>query len=413
MALHLNTKAAREHVLSDMATHCQHLADVIRAKREKIIDLLLNYESFETAEDEIWRSIDCLENVSKEVTWLSYGKADLMCTFFPVNLPLYSLTIFAFIPSFMASELVVRPPLLMRGVLREIWQELDLSSTFPNIKLVDVDRSVFNEAYVSVADVILFTGRYQNALAVQKFCPHALFIYNGAGVNPVVVTDSANIPQAVHKAIEMRTFNSGQDCAGSDIIFVHEKIATDFKKLLLTELDKVAIGDYRNRKVTVGHIIKEDQLPKVRDFLDGHAKSVVYGGKIDLEKGVVYPTVVIQDAGEADLRTTTEFFSPVFYVVIYHNEVDLKNYFSQETYADSAMYVSVFGDLSYAAQIPNSVILQEKIVNDIERGNTPYGGYGPKANFVSYRGHTYARPILISREISATLEVAAPKKAGG
>lgn len=413
MALHPNTKTAKQRAISDMTARCASLAENIKAKREKIIKILLHYESFETAEDEIWRSLDCLENMSTEIEDLSSGKADLMCTFFPVNLPLYSLTIFALIPSFMTNEVVIRPPLLMRKVIQEIWQELGLSSLFPNIKFVDVDRSVFIEAYVSVADVVLFTGRYQNALTVQKACPDALFIYNGAGVNPVIVTDSANIPLAVHKTIEMRVFNSGQDCAGSDIIFVHQKIARDFEKLLVKELDTVKVGGYKDKEVRVGSIVKQDQLVVVQDFLETHSKSVVYGKKIDFKNGIVYPTVVIQPIEEADLSVTTEFFSPLFYLVIYRNDEDLKKYFSHESYTNNAMYVSVFGHSTYVPDIPKSVILQDKIVNDVERGNTAYGGYGPRANFVSHHGHTSSRPILISYEIASELRRFSPKKPKG
>ena len=45
------------------------------------------------------------------------------------------------------------------------------------------------------------------------------------------------------------------------------------------------------------------------------------------------------------------------------------------------------------------IILKNQIINDVEQGNEPYGGYGPKANYVSYDGISYSRPLLISHEI--------------
>ena len=47
------------------------------------------------------------------------------------------------------------------------------------------------------------------------------------------------------------------------------------------------------------------------------------------------------------------------------------------------MYASVFGTSDELNKnIPNTQVLINKIVNDIEIGNEPYGGYGAKANFV-------------------------------
>ncbi len=69
-----------------------------------------------------------------------------------------------------------------------------------------------------------------------------------------------------------------------------------------------------------------------------------------------------------------------------------------------SMYVSLFGNLKYSEKINHSIILKNKIVNDVERGNSPYGGYGSKASLVSYNGKTESRPILISREISRLIK---------
>ncbi len=406
----LSLTADKKKALERIEKQCALLADTIASKREALVDLLLEYESFETATDEIWRSLDCLRNISKESQWLSSGNVDLLCTFFPVNLPLYSLMIFAVIPGFMANEVVVRPPNLMYEAVQKISRVLGLAELMPQIKFVTMERSLFNEAYVSIADVVLFTGRYENAKLVQQECPDALFVFNGAGVNPIVVTESADVDKAVEKTVEMRVFNSGQDCAGTDIIFVHEKVIEDFQEKLFKKLDTVKVGDYRDRNVRVGHIIKDDKLPSVKKFFDTHATSLVYGGKVDFGRGIVYPTVIKEDTSVIDVPTTAEFFAPVFYLVEYHRDDDLKRYFSGKTYRDGAMYVSVFGDTSYASAIPDSVILKNRIVNDVERGNNAYGGYGPRANYVSYRGVHHPRPLLISHEISAYLEQYAPRK---
>lgn len=378
----------------------KELAKILEEKEETLTALLLNYESFETARDELFRSKDCLDNIEKEIDDLTKTTVRSMCTFFPVNLPLYSLVIFAMIPSFMSEKVFVRPPELMAKVVKDIVSILGIEKLFPNVHIVEMERGMFRDAYVSVADVVLFTGKHENAMELQTACPNALFIYNGAGVNPVVVTESADLKLAAKKTLEMRTFNSGQDCAGSDVILVQRSIAKKFVSLLKTHLQDIKTGDYSDRENLIGPIVKRDKLFELQDFFQKQKNYLVYGGKIDMERGIVFPTLFIEDIKEVSSIHYSEFFAPVFYVLIYDTDNDLKRYFLDQYYQDHAMYVSLFGESSFAQSIPNSVILSNQIVTDVERGNNPYGGYGDKANFVICNGKKIVRPILISREIA-------------
>jgi acyl-CoA reductase-like NAD-dependent aldehyde dehydrogenase len=299
----------------------------------------------------------------------------------------------------MSIELIVRPPILARDVVDEIGKILNFEELFPHLKFVDMERSLFTEGFLSIADAVLFTGRYNNAKIVRESCPNALFIYNGAGVNPIVVTKDADIDLAVEKTVEMKIFNSGQDCAGSDVILVSNQIIESFKEKIIDELKKIKIGNYKNKEVRVGSLVKSDHLPAIQDFFDANAEKLVYGGKIDFKEKIVYPTIIINEIDSVQDFKMTEFFSPVFYILTFERLEDLSRYFNHAAYSDYAMYVSIFGDTSIQKIIPNSVILENKIVNDVERGNNPYGGYGPRANYVSSKTKTSAHPLLISKEL--------------
>jgi acyl-CoA reductase-like NAD-dependent aldehyde dehydrogenase len=396
-----DTKNTNAHIKK----HATLLKQMIEMNYEHLINELLVYESFETAVDEIQLSLDCLKNISEEMEWLASGKVKLLCAITPINLPLYSLIIFAIVPSFMAEEVVMRPPVLMREVLQKILELLKIQASFPHIKFTHIERRLFDEAYVSVSDVVIFTGNYTNAQIVHGACPEALFIYDGAGINPLIITDTADTDLAVQKMTKTRIFNSGQDCAGADAIFVHKKIADVITKKLLKELETIIVGDYLDHNVRVGRIIKSDNLQAVQDFFNTHTEQLLYGGEIDYKNSIVYPTVFSEDIKKIDTFTNTEFFAPVFHLIIYQNNEDLRRYFSRKEYSDYAMYASIFGDTSIKKDIPNSVILHNAIINDVERGNSPYGGYGPKTNYISYNGTYHHRPILISKEIFTYLQI--------
>lgn len=143
------------------------LADEISLKRKAIVNLLLDYESYETATDEINRSLRCLNNIKTELKYLSCKKVNSISVFFPLNLPLYSLVLFAVIPSLMTESVFVRPPLLMRRILKEIYGLLEINKIFP-IKIFEIEKRLFIDGYASVSDVIIFIGRYHNALEARK-----------------------------------------------------------------------------------------------------------------------------------------------------------------------------------------------------------------------------------------------------
>lgn len=240
----------------DIYQKSNKFADFIKSIKEELIEILLEYESYETAYHEIDRTLKCLYNIRTEGKYLAHGNINSISAFFPLNLPLYSLMLFAVIPSFMAKNVFVRPPLLMQEILDKISKKLKISQYFPGIHILRTERRLFVDGYASVSDVIIFTGKFKNALYTKKRCPLSLFIYNGAGINPIVVSQDANPNIAAQKTLEMRVFNSGQDCAGPDAILVDEKILPIFLEKLFKLLDKIEVGNYKNRNVRVGKFIR-------------------------------------------------------------------------------------------------------------------------------------------------------------
>ncbi len=374
------------------------VAGIIKDREKELTSAMLDYESYETVRDELFRSVDCLENIDIELDDLVKSKVNSICTFFPLNLPLYSLVLFAVIPSFTSEKVFVRAPEKMSATLRAICEILEISKNLPAIVLTDINRAAFVDGYASVSDVVIFTGRYDNAKAVQRQCSDSLFLYNGAGVNPIAVAESADLILAAQKTVEMRVFNSGQDCAGPDAIMVDRKILDPFLNNLITELKSVKIGDYHDREVRVGKLCDYRQIPVISGFLDSYRDDIVYGGVINFKDHIVHPTIV--QTGLSSNAGYLEFFAPVFHIIPF-DEVDiLDKYFSDIRYQDHAMYISLFGEHPYFQKVQHSKIFRNAIVNDVERGNFAYGGYGKEANFVAYSGNTAHRPILISKEIA-------------
>ncbi|MEX1063939.1 MAG: aldehyde dehydrogenase family protein [Candidatus Paceibacterota bacterium] len=391
----VSTKRLAEQVIydDDFLLKSGVILKRIRENKKLITDILLEVESYETVEDELYRSMDCLENIKKEKDFLTSAKVKYISSFLPVNLPLYSLVIFGFIPSLMSKKVFVRATKSIAPVVKVL--KSILFGHYGGIYVSQDERDDFVRDYVKHSEVILFTGRYQNVQKLERKFPNKLIIYNGAGINPIIVNMNANIALACDKTLKTRVFNSGQDCAGPDTILIHSEVFSRFVDCLNQKIKKIKVGGYADRKVRVGRLLKPIHLDTLeRDMREG---GVVSGGNIDRENGIVYPTIICKPLSQ--YKNYREFFAPIFWISEFKNEEELKSYFNTKNYTDFAMYVSVFGDLP-RFQIPKSTVLRNEVVLDVERGNLEYGGYGDKANFVSYMGSRKIKPILISREIS-------------
>ncbi|MFE6912062.1 hypothetical protein [Streptomyces erythrochromogenes] len=111
-------------------------ADHIDAHRAELLDVLTRYESFEAATDEIDRSVDTLRNLHREVPGLRTARAGRTAVFLPVNLPLYSLVLFAAVPSLAADSVTVRGPAATAGWHAQVLAVSGLGRYFPRLELV-------------------------------------------------------------------------------------------------------------------------------------------------------------------------------------------------------------------------------------------------------------------------------------
>jgi len=358
----------------------------------------LSYESFEVAQDEINRSIKALRAIKREMKYLCNSRVDRISSFLPINLPLYSLVLFGIVPSFMAKKVYMRPPKPMWSIFKKLTFFLKPVIP-PPIEFQYCERKYFLELFIKKSDVIIFTGRYENALSVQRETVpfRSLFIYNGRGINPLLITPNADLNLAVSKCIKVRCFNSGQDCAGPDDIIVHNSIIDPFIEKLIEKLNSLEVkSDYYSGNI-IGPIVKTEGLLELQKFFKENKSKIIYGGSVDLTNKICYPTVLVSNLMQHS-DYTQEFFAPVFNVLIYSNAEDLDFYFQNKDYFDYAMYVSVFGDSPYISKLKrHSIVLQNLTILEIDQ-NT-FGGYGRRASYVSYYGFIFPRPILISKEI--------------
>lgn len=403
---------------------CSVFSNYIKKNQKKIIETLQKYETYEVSRDEISRTLDLLDSIEENKEYF-HKRVGRVVVFLPLNQPLYALSCFAIIPSLMASEVFARAPMAMRSVIFNLWEELKINTFFPNISLSTQDRTEFVKQHSSyffnketqentpLTEVVIFTGNPDNASSLRKiFDNSTLFISNGSGHNPIVVTDKANIKKAIAGSISVQLYNQGQDCAGPNSILVHKKIYDKFVKALKKKLRSVRTGPYSDKRNTVGPITERKNIQKIIKVLNENSPWIdAESGKIDIKEKIVYPTLILKPLCEGG--NYEETFAPIFFIQTYEKDEDLTMYFDDPRYEEFAMYITVFGQSDYIDGLigknfssgrilhDSSTIIIDKVLHSpgVERGTQPYGGFGTGASSISINGLTIYKPTLPQRDI--------------
>lgn len=387
----------------EIRKNAEDLAEHILKNRKALHYILRKFENYDVVEDEINKSADVLKNIADLKEYFQ-GRVNLISTFLPLNIPLYSFVLFAVIPSYQTNSLKVRVPAGLSGFFGEIYKILSQGNILKNVSLYEGNRKDFVEEYCKKSEAIIFTGKYQNFSDIRYVCKkETLMIFNGSGHNPVIVTETADLNQAVEKIIKAKLYNNGQDCIAPNIIFIHSKIAKKFIDLLTEELEKLKVDvSYSDDNTKIGPLMDRESIidfsEMVFDFLNKGAE-IIYGGKVDFKYNLAYPCVFLSSI--SNFLNYEELYSPIFVVDEYVQDEDLKIYFENKdgSYFEKQMYVSIFGHSKYIQNLKKSIILENKSVLDIESGNEEFGGYSLQSSAVCYKGESIAKPTLIPREI--------------
>lgn len=361
-----------------------NIKKLLEIHKNEIISILEEIESENVAIEEYNLSILALENnkyIGKNVSKIS--------SFLPMNLPLFSLVVYVIVPKVCSETSIYRPSTLIKEQVQKIHNILKLDNF--NINLFIGTREKFVRDHVSNSNVVVFVGKPENADNIlSKINNNILFIYFGVGQNPVIIADNANIELACEKITNTIMFNYGQDCGKPNVILCKRPLYENFleklkEKILAKEDCKVMIRNIKS-------------LSNVSEFLLKESNNIVMGGTIDLKNKTLEP-VIISKPLCIDKDTYSEFYAPIFRIMIYENISDLKKYFSEQQYKDENMNISVFGNCNYVETLSSSLILHEEMVPEIDNGYCEFGGYGKNTSYIQYKGIRINKPILINREI--------------
>lgn len=213
----------------------------ISKNKKQLLEILLDIETIDVAEEEIELSINALKNTHK----YSDKKVEKVSSYLPMNLPLYSLVNSCIIPKLYCDFCYYRPSSEVLKQSKKIHSLLNLN--LYSIFLFEGTREDFFREIVYTSNVVIFVGKPENASSVKKkLSENTMFLYFGVGQNPIVVADNANLDIAAKKIVDATMFNYGQDCAKPNIILCKKNKYNELKKYLLYYIKR-----NMNKKTTI------------------------------------------------------------------------------------------------------------------------------------------------------------------
>ncbi len=368
--------------------------------RERFLDIITGFAAPKSAEDELHRSVKVLAGSWWEIESNNPPELSRTTVFMPSNNLLYSYILFGVVPALYSREVMLRPSSRSTSLVGDLHSEFSRllpAEISERISLTEVSQRRFVDESRK-ADIIVFTGRYENGLdIIQKVGETPRMLMMGSGPNPFVVGPMADLARTTRSLLRARLYNSGQDCLGPDIAFVHQSVLEPFVKTLTSALDGPRAGNGSDPWMDVAPLVYPDAIEGAVEFLGRHEGNIVAGGVVDAASGRIDPHVLVWDT-DTELHPD-ELFSPLFVVVPYSEAGFITEWASRPQEMSRGMYMSVFGEPGLNSErVGTAIVRYEASALDAEDGNQPFGGFGEEASSVHHAGGFETRPILLSAE---------------
>ncbi|MGI5368446.1 aldehyde dehydrogenase family protein [Streptomyces iakyrus] len=384
----------------DRITVLQDVARLLSERRSEILGILTEVCNHRTATDEIDASIEALEGAVAEVSRYGPQAVGQTGVLMPSNIPLYGYILYVVIPSLYSQKVVFRPSRMIDAQTRALHKLIGTVHELPLV-LDDSGQREFMENVGTKSDVLVFTGSYENAETIREQLPRdTVFCFFGQGINPFVVGADADLGKAVDGLVKVRMLNSGQDCFGPDVVFVHTSVSAQFCNLLSRRVEALRLGTPHDATADYSAMFYDEAFASTLDYLCEKREFIAAGGRIDVVDRHVRPTVLIHPTDDPFLPP--EMFAPVFNVVPYSSEEWLNELLRHPYYAERAMAATVFGSLpdTVGALRERHMVSVDETLIDIESGNHPFGGRGIRANYISVGRKRHTEPLLLSKAVA-------------
>jgi aldehyde dehydrogenase (NAD+) len=211
------------------------------------------------------------------------------------------------------------------------------------------------------------------------------------GKTPAIIFDDADLSVAVPATQFSIQWNSGQICMANSRIYVHEKIAEQFKEEFKKIFTSAKIGDPLEKSTNHGPQADKIQFDNITKYLNQGKKEakLLVGGERAGDKGYYVKPTIFTDAPEHATIVKEEIFGPVVVINTFKTEDEA---IAKANDSEFGLYASVFTqDINRAIRVVKALESGTVSVNCASPSGAagfPFGGY--KASGTGREGGLYS-----------------------
>lgn len=228
------------------------------------------------------------------------------------------------------------------------------------------------------ADVISFTGstaigRQVAATAGENLALPAMEL---GGNNVHIVTEDADLDDAVDSGVFGSFLHSGQICISINRHVVHEDVYDEYVERLTERAAALPTGTAHDADTVVGPIIDESQRDQILDYIE---RTVDAGATLETggdHDGLVVEPTVLSDATNDMAAACNEHFGPVAPVIPFSDDDEAVEIANSTEYGLSGSVHA--GDTGRARDIADRIDTGMIHINDQpvnQEPHLPFGGY--------------------------------------
>ena len=206
------------------------------------------------------------------------------------------------------------------------------------------------------------------------------------GKNPFIVSDDADLEQAVHWAILSAFSNAGQRCAAGSRILVFKNIYESFKQQLVDKTRHLKLGI--DAGCEIGPVINKKQHQNILAAIEIAKQE---GGKIlcggisptsdKLKNGYYIEPTIIEGLDRSATLSINEIFGPVVTLHIVENLEDALEFSNSSEYGlTAAIHTQSVDRAMWFAQRIKAGVVNINIGTFGSEPHMPFGGFGSSSN---------------------------------
>ena len=268
-----------------------------------------------------------------------------------------------------------------------------------SVSVLPMDRETGNKLVTDDRlKLLTFTGSPEVGWKMKQQSGKKKVVLELGGNAGVIVTDSADLDQAVAKCLVGGFAYSGQVCIHAQRIYVSKSILKSFTDRFLPLVESLTIGNPIDPETDISVMIDEYNAKRVENWVEEAKQDgarILTGGI--REKGLYHPTVLTET--HKDMKVCSrEIFGPVVTLEPYDNFDDAVSYINESRYG---LQAGVFtNNLQEVDKSFNSIETGGVIINDVPTfrvDHMPYGGI--KNSGLGREGVKYAMTDMLEPKI--------------